>query len=152
MRKSVVSSADGPDSFGLQIVGEVIPQNVHEVVFTIVLMVASMTVYQWTIGEISSMIMSADMHLVSACLANTLSSDGPETRERMALTCAVTHDVPSTRRQVRRREEYSVLTNFIHANKLPPHIGSEIVHNFNASQNIATKAQVRQRMRAIRTV
>ena len=45
-------------------VGDMIPQNVIEIFFTIVLMALNMTLYRWVIGEVSTIIMSADDDVV----------------------------------------------------------------------------------------
>ncbi len=47
-------------------VGKFLPQNVEEIIFTIGIMILNMTVYRWIIGEVSSIIMSADDSIVKA--------------------------------------------------------------------------------------
>ena len=47
-------------------VGQFLPQNAEEIVFTIFMMILNMTMYRWIIGEVSSIIMSADDTVVKA--------------------------------------------------------------------------------------
>ena len=47
-------------------VGDFIPQNIAELIFTTLLMALNMTLYRWIMGEVSSIIMSSDDDVVKA--------------------------------------------------------------------------------------
>ena len=73
------------------LVGEVLPQNFVEIGWTIGLMILNMTLFRWALGEISSLVMSADDAVVQA----------RQHLERVTMFIAGKHFSPELRSEIR---------------------------------------------------